>query len=79
MSLGAQKPLVGACYNFSWVHRSLRRERGATEEQSGISKWIECTPALAAGLTDHRWTIEELMSFVMEPQEIPKRRGRRPK
>ena len=70
--------LVGACYNFSWVHRSLRLERSASEEPSGISKWIERTPAQAAGLTDHRWTMEELMSFVV-PQEVPKRRGRRPK
>ena len=31
--------LVGSCYNFMWAHRSLGAER---------------TPAMAAGLTDHR-------------------------
>ena len=68
--------LVGCCYNFLWVHRSLRRER---EDLSGEGRWVERTPAQAAGLTDHRWTIGELMSFAVPPAEIPKRRGRRPK
>ncbi len=70
--------LIGTSYNFSWVHRSLRQERSDPEEPLG-RKWIESTPAQAAGLTDHRWTLEELMSFVVVPAEIPKRRGRRPK
>ena len=71
--------LIGGCYNFLWVHRSLRQERGATEEPSASSKWVERTPAQAAGLTDRRWTMEELMGFVVVPEEMPKRRGRRPK
>ncbi len=71
--------LIGGCYNFLWVHRSLRQERGATEEPSASSKWVERTPAQAAGLTDRRWTMEELMGFVVVAEELPKRRGRRPK
>lgn len=71
--------LVGTCYNFLWVHRSLRQERGGRGEEPSASKWIERTPAQAAGLTDHRWTLEELMSFVVMPVRMPKRRGRRPK
>ena len=75
--------LVGTCYNFLWVHRSLRQERGGGggggREEPSASKWIERTPAQAAGLTDRRWTLEELMSFVVVPARIPKRRGRRPK
>jgi transposase-like protein len=70
--------LVGTCYNFLWVHRSLRQKRRHFEESS-TSKWIGRTPAQVAGLTDHRWTLEELMSFVVVPARIPKRRGRRPK
>ena len=69
--------LIGTCYNFVWVHRSLRQERAS--EEPPARKWIERTPAQAAGLTDHRWTLEELMSFVVMPARIPKRRGRRPK
>jgi hypothetical protein len=72
--------LVGTCYNFLWAHRSLRQERGGGGgEEPSARKWIEQTPAQAAGLTDHRWTLEELMSFVVVPARIPKRRGRRPK
>ena len=70
--------LVGTCYNFLWVHRSLR-QKGRHFEESSTSKWIGRTPAQVAGLTDHRWTLEELMSFVVVPARIPKRRGRRPK
>ena len=75
--------LVGTCYNFLWAHRSLRQERGGggccCGEESSASKWIERTPAQAAGLTDHCWTLEKLMSFVVMPARMPKRRGRRPK
>jgi transposase-like protein len=71
--------LVGTCYNFVWAHRSLRQERGGGGEEPPARKWIERTPAQAAGLTDHRWTLEELMSFVVMPAQMPKRRGRRPK
>jgi transposase-like protein len=71
--------LVGTCYNFLWAHRSLRQERGGGGEEPSARKWIEQTPAQAAGLTDHRWTLEELMSFVVVPARIPKRRGRQPK
>jgi hypothetical protein len=48
--------LVGSCYNLLWVHRSL--EEG-------------CTPAMAAGLTDHRRTMEELLAFPVVPEELP--------
>ncbi|MDP9380493.1 MAG: hypothetical protein M3Q29_10170 [Chloroflexota bacterium] len=55
--------LVGSCYNLLWVHRSL--EEG-------------CTPAMAAGLTDHRWTMEELLAFPVVSAELPTWRGRKP-
>src|SRR5215212_2081728 len=44
--------LVGGAYNFCWEHDSLRlvAPTGATR------KWLGRTPAMAAGLTDHRWT-----------------------
>jgi hypothetical protein len=69
---------VGTCYTFLWAHLSLRKERGGAQEPGG-GKWIERTPAQAAGLTDHCWTLEELMSFMVPPADIPKRRGRRPR
>jgi hypothetical protein len=56
--------LVGSCYNLLWAHRSLGEER---------------TPAMAAGLTDHRWSMEELLTFAVPPAEVPRWRGRKPK
>ncbi len=69
--------LVGTCYNFCWTHKSMRRERERNELPGG--KWVHSTPAQAAGLTEHRWSVEELLSFCVPPAETPKWRGRRPK
>ena len=60
--------LVGGCYNFVRAHRSLGRR--LAEER---------TPAEAAGLTDHRWTMEELLIFPVPPAELPRWRGRKPR
>lgn len=50
--------LVGGCYNFCWAHRSLRRlSAGYKEEPGDHHRWLESTPAQAAGLTDHRWSV----------------------
>jgi transposase-like protein len=69
--------LVGCAYNLCWLHTSLRlaAPRGANW------KWQERTPAMAAGLTDHRWTMRDLLRYqVPLPAWVaPKRRGRPPK
>ncbi len=70
--------LVGVTYNFVRPHRSLREER-LGEAALGEGKWVKRTPAEAAGLSDHRWEMEELMSYVVPPAELPKRRGRPPR
>jgi transposase-like protein len=71
--------LVGTVYNFCTFHQSLRLPLliGA----AGHRHWVPRTPALAAGLTDHRWSVEELLSFKVPPPPWvpPKRRGRPPK
>lgn len=69
--------LVGTSYNLCWAHKSLRRKRTGGDELGG--KWVESTPAQAAGLTDHLWSVEELLSFCVPPAQRPKWRGRRPK
>jgi hypothetical protein len=67
--------LIGTVYNYCRVHRSLRlAESGAGEH----GRWVERTPAQAAGLTDHRWSLYELLSFAVPPAPL-KRRGRRPR
>jgi hypothetical protein len=69
--------LIGRVYNFCRAHRSLRLARGGrgTAQQR---RWVERTPAQAAGLTDHSWSLYELLVFAVPPP-VPKRRGRRPK
>jgi hypothetical protein len=69
---GAHKPctleagmwLVGTTYNLVWRHCSLGEGR---------------TPAMAAGLTEHRWSVEELLSYPVPPAELPRWRGRKPR
>jgi len=67
--------LVGSVYNFCTDHRSLRL---ALYLPGNRRRWVPRTPAVAAGITDHRWTVEELLSFrVPLPRWSPaKRRGR---
>ena len=69
--------LVGCAYNFCWEHESLRR----ASAEGAVRKWQDRTPAMAAGLTDHRWTMRELLSYQvpLSPWVVPKRRGRPPK
>jgi len=65
--------LIGSVYNFCTFHRSLR----LLNRRAG-KKWSPRTPAMAAGITDHCWTIQELLSFhvPLSPWTPPKRRGR---
>ncbi len=69
--------LVGCAYNLCWYHDSLR----LAAPPGAPTKWDERTPAMAAGLTDHRWTMAELLRYhVPLPTWVaPKRHGRPPK
>lgn len=49
--------LVGCAYNFCWYHASLR----LVAPEGTHRKWQERTPAMAAGLTNHRWAMRELL------------------
>jgi transposase-like protein len=76
-TLTAGMYLVGCTYNFCWEHGSLRLRAPAGTGR----KWQQRTPAMAAGLTDHCWSLRELLSYqVPLPAWMPpKRRGRPPK
>jgi len=41
-------------YNFVHVHHTLTKER----------KGIKATPAMAAGVTDHVWKVEEIVALI---------------
>ncbi len=75
--LTAAMYLVGCAYNFCWEHESLRLRGAAGSRRKGLER----TPAMAAGLTDHRWTMAELLQYQIPlPAWVaPKRRGRPPK
>ena len=55
--------LVGTAYNFCWPHASLRLRA------CGRHKWQERTPAMAAGLTDHVWIMEEMLRYRLLPTQ----------
>jgi hypothetical protein len=77
-TLHAGMYLVGCVYNFCTHHKSLRLQLWITENRH---HWVQRTPAVAAGLTDHRWSVQELLTFKLPvaPFVPPKRRGRPPK
>jgi hypothetical protein len=77
-TLEAGMYLVGCVYNFCTHHKSLRICLLITERRI---HWVQRTPAVAAGLTDHRWSVKELLMFKLpiSPFVPPKRRGRPPK
>ena len=62
--------LVGALYNFCTEHASLTLASGQQQ-----------TPAMAAGLTDHCWSVGELLWHRVPPPrwQPPKQRGQRSK
>jgi IS1 family transposase len=67
--------LLGCTYNLCWPHHELSRQ--ATSAQEGCGE-VLLTPAMASGLTDHIWSIQELLSYRAAPLPWvePKRRGR---
>lgn len=68
--------LVGTVYNLCTPHHSLRQPLYVG--RAGRRHWVSRTPAMAAGLTDHCWTVHELLSFHVPPPRWspPKRDGR---
>ncbi|MBI1762622.1 MAG: hypothetical protein HYR56_14405 [Acidobacteria bacterium] len=72
-SLHAGAYLGGTVYNFCTEHESLR-----LPGIIGGRKWINQTPARAAGLTTHCWSVKELLRYRVPPPRWrpPSRRGR---
>jgi len=66
---------IGCFYNFCDYHHSLRLKLWVGKYGY---RWVQRTPAMATGLTDHRWLVEELFFIKVPPPrwKPPKRRGR---
>jgi hypothetical protein len=54
--------LVVVWYNFGWCVRTLRQK---VQEQP--PRYHYRTPAMAAGLTDHAWSMRELLGYPLYP------------
>jgi hypothetical protein len=68
--------LLGTTYNFCWVQQELSTVRDAATGKRHAS--LQRTPAMAAGLTDHVWSVCELLCYKIAPSPWvePKRRRR---
>jgi hypothetical protein len=60
--------LVGTLYNWCVPHRELSR-REAFEQ--GLRGEVFITPAMASGLTDHVWSVQELLWYRRTPDALP--------
>jgi hypothetical protein len=69
-----QLVLFQAYHNFVLPHSSLCQPLLVPEPTNGTGsakKWRPCTPAMAAGLTDHVWTLQEVLMFRVPPWPQP--------
>jgi len=72
--LGEQLTLYHVYYNFCLPHASLRLSLPQPEPTHGsgsAKRWQPRTPAMAAGLTDHVWTLREVLLFRVPPWPQP--------
>ena len=69
-----QLALSHTYYNFCLPHASLRQALaapGSTKGTGSAKVWRPCTPALAAGRTDHVWSLREVVFFRVPPWPQP--------
>jgi len=72
--------LVMGYYNLCLPHQSLREALSKpipTKGNGSPKKWIPRTSAVAAGITDHEWTMGEFLLFRVPPwrQEVTADQG----
>jgi hypothetical protein len=73
-TLSYSKPLdalKAACAWEDWVYnltRSVKTLR--VEDGAGTHRWQPRSPAMVAGLTNHLWTIKELLLTVVAPSGV---------
>lgn len=74
VGLRQQLALFHTYHNFVLPHASLRLPLPELEpipESGAIKRWQPRTPALAAGLTDHVWSLREVLMFRVPPGPQP--------
>ena len=68
--LSYQLALFQVYYNFVLPHASLRQclaQAIATNGTGSAKVWQPCTPAMAAGLTEHVWSLKEVLFYRVPP------------
>jgi len=71
--LEAAVALEDAYFNFCLPHDTLKQRLDPpqlTKGKGSPKKWKPHTPMMAEGLTDHVWTLEELLSFRVPPRHL---------
>jgi hypothetical protein len=69
-----QLALYHAYYNFCLPHAALRQplpQPLPTHGTGSATQWRPCTPAMAAGLTDHVWSLREVLLLRVPPWPQP--------
>jgi len=69
-----QLVLYQVYYNFCLPHAGVRQpllQPVPTNGTGSAKRWRPCTPAMAAGLTDHVWTLREVLLFRVPPWPQP--------
>jgi transposase-like protein/IS1 family transposase len=69
-----QLALFQVYHNFVLPHASLREalaEPIPTNGRGSAKVWRPCTPAMAAGLTDHVWSLKEVLLYRVPPWPQP--------
>jgi IS1 family transposase len=69
-----QLALYHTYYNFCLPHGSLREplpQPLPTHGTGSATRWRSCTPAMAAGLTDHVWSLREVLMYRVPPWPQP--------
>jgi hypothetical protein len=72
--LRQQLALYHGYYNFCLPHASLRQllpQSLPTNGTGSAKQWRPCTPAMAAGLTDHVWSLREVLLYRVPPWPQP--------
>src|SRR5262244_3727909 len=72
--LRQQLALYHGYYNFCLPHASLRQllpQSLPTNGTGSAKQWRPCTPAMAAGRTDHVWSLREVLLYRVPPWPPP--------
>jgi IS1 family transposase len=72
--LRQQLALFQTYHNFCLPHASLRQPLPQPLPTNGTGspkQWRPCTPAMAAGLTEHVWTLREMLLYRVPPWPQP--------